>query len=227
MPPPKKNFSKARALLVESLRREGIIKSEEVAKALMAVPREEFVPEDLKDEAYVDAPLPIGRGKTISAPHMVAIMNEALRLRPGLKVFEVGAGSGYHAATIAEIVAPKAGPKGHVYTMEIEPSLAEFAKRNLRKTGYLGRVTVLVGDGSMGYPPEAPYDRILVTAAAPRIPEPLVEQLKNGGILVIPVGSLYGYQSLLSVEKDPAGRVSVKDLGGCSFVPLLGKYGFK
>jgi protein-L-isoaspartate(D-aspartate) O-methyltransferase len=222
------NFSELRRKLVETLKREGIIKTKEVMEAMLNVPREEFVPEELKNEAYIDCPLPIGYGKTISAPHMVAIMNEALELKPGLKVLEVGAGSGYHAATIAEIVAPKKENvlKGHVYTIEIVPELAEFAEKNLRKLSYTEHVTVIVGDGSLGYLKEAPYDRILVTAAASKIPEPLIEQLKNGGILVIPVGSLYGYQSLLRVKKDLNGKIFIEDLGGCAFVPLLGKYGF-
>ncbi|MEM2227256.1 MAG: protein-L-isoaspartate(D-aspartate) O-methyltransferase, partial [Candidatus Bathyarchaeia archaeon] len=182
-----KNFLELRRKLVESLKEEGIIKTKEVMEAMLAVPREEFIPEELKDEAYIDCPLPIGYGKTISAPHMVAIMNEALELKPGLKVLEVGAGSGYHAATIAEIIAPKKvdAPKGHVYTIEIIPELAEFAEKNLKKLNYSKYVTVIVGDGSIGYLKEAPYDRILVTAAASKIPEPLIEQLKNGGILVI------------------------------------------
>jgi protein-L-isoaspartate(D-aspartate) O-methyltransferase len=223
-----RDFSELRKHLIEYLKREGIIKTREVMEAMLAVPREEFVPEELKDEAYMDYPLPIGYGKTISAPHMVAIMNEALELKPGLKVLEVGAGSGYHAATIAEIVAPKKEgfPKGHVYTIEIVPELAKFAEKNLKKLSYSDCVTVIIGDGSLGYVNEAPYDRILVTAAASKIPEPLIEQLKNGGILIIPVGSLYGYQSLLSVKKSLKGKVSIEDLGGCAFVPLLGKYGF-
>jgi len=217
-----------RKKLIEALKREGIIKTKEVMDAMLAVPREEFVPEELKDEAYMDCPLPIGYGKTISAPHMVAIMNEALELKPGLKVLEVGAGSGYHAATIAEIVAPKkeGETKGHVYTIEIVPELAEFAEKNLKKLNYSKHVTVIVGDGSVGYLKEAPYDRILVTAAASKIPEPLIEQLENGGILVIPVGNLYGYQSLLRARKSLNGKISIEDLGGCAFVPLLGKYGF-
>jgi len=160
---------------------------------------------------------------------MVSIMNEALRLDVGLKVLEVGAGSGWHASTIAEIVAPSDHPReswGHVYTVEIIPRLAEFARRNIERAGYGDRVTVICGDGSQGYPKEAPYDRILVTAAAPYIPPPLKEQLKSGGILVIPVGSVGFYQTLIRVTKVD-DEFYEEDLGGVAFVPLVGKHGHK
>ena len=160
---------------------------------------------------------------------MVAIMNEALELRPGLKVLEVGAGSGWHAATVAEIVAPSDAPReewGHVWTIEIVPELALMAMRNIEANGFSDRVTVLHGDGSIGYPPEAPYDRILVTAAAPEVPRPLVEQLKDGGILLIPTGSTHFFQRLLKVRKE-GGEIYVQDLGGVAFVPLVGKYGHR
>jgi protein-L-isoaspartate(D-aspartate) O-methyltransferase len=159
---------------------------------------------------------------------MVAIMNEALKLRPGHIVLEVGAGCGYHAATIAEIVAPKHEKiKGHVYTVEIIPELAELARKNLERAGYSDRVSVICKDGSEGYPEKAPYDRILVTAAAPKIPKPLVDQLKVPGILIIPVGGPYLFQSLVIVTKDERGEVSVKECGGVAFVLLKGKYGWK
>ena len=156
-------------------------------------------------------------------------MDEALELEVGHKVLEVGAGSGWHAATVAELVAPSDAPeeeRGHVWTIEIVPELVLMAQRNIRENGFEDRVTVLHGDGSLGYPPEAPYDRILVTAAAPSIPKPLVEQLEDGGILLIPVGGLHFFQSLLKVRKE-GGRVHVQDLGGVAFVPLRGKYGFR
>jgi len=160
---------------------------------------------------------------------MVAIMNEALELAPGQKVLEVGAGSGWHAATVAEVVAPLNAPKeewGHVWTIEIVPELALMARKNIEANGFADRVTVLHGDGSMGYPPEAPFDRILVTAAAPDVPAPLVEQLADGGILLVPVGGLHLFQSLLKVRK-VRGEVHVQDLGGVAFVPLRGKYGHR
>ena len=160
---------------------------------------------------------------------MVAIMNEALELAPGLRVLEVGAGSGWHAATVAEIVAPSDAPRetwGHVWTIEIVPELAAMARRNIEANGFAERVTVLHGDGSLGYPPEAPFDRILVTAAAPDIPKPLVDQLADGGIMLIPVGNVSFFQSLIRVRKE-AGRTRVEDLGAVAFVPLRGLYGHR
>jgi len=160
---------------------------------------------------------------------MVSIMNEALELEVGHRVLEIGAGSGWHASTVAEIVAPTNTPKekwGHVYTVEVVSELAEFARKNIKKAGYDDRVTVICGDGSEGYPAEASYDRILVTAAAPDVPKPLVEQLKAGGVLVIPVGGIYLYQTLLRVRKVDRKLVH-EDLGGVAFVPLVGKHGYK
>jgi len=160
---------------------------------------------------------------------MVAIMNEALELDVGHKVLEVGAGSGWHAATVAEVVAPSDVPKeewGHVWTIEIVPELVLMAKKNIETNGFSDRITVLHGDGSLGYPPEAPYDRILVTAAAPDVPRPLIDQLKDGGIMLIPVGGLHFFQSLLKVRKE-GDKVKVQDLGGVAFVPLRGRYGFR
>lgn len=160
---------------------------------------------------------------------MVSIMDEALELEAGYKVLEIGAGSGWHASTIAEIVAPTGTSKeewGHVYTVEIVAELAEFARKNVEKAGYGDRVTVICGDGSQGYPNEAPYNRVLVTAAAPDIPQPLIEQLKTGGVLVIPVGGIYLYQALLRVRKRD-GKIVRENLGGVAFVPLTGKYGHR
>jgi protein-L-isoaspartate(D-aspartate) O-methyltransferase len=153
---------------------------------------------------------------------MVAIMNEALELRIGSKVLEVGAGSGYHAATVAEQI----GPQGHVYAIELVPELVKLARSNLEKAGYSDRVTLVQGDGSLGYPDRAPYDRIVVTAAPPKIPQPLVAQLRPGGILIIPVGGRLSPQELLKVRKDEKGRVEQFSLGGVAFVPLIGKEGF-
>ena len=161
---------------------------------------------------------------------MVAIMNEALQLEVGHKVLEIGAGSGWHAATIAEIVAPSDAPRsewGHVYTVEIIEGLAEFARKNIMRAGYGDRVTIICADGSMGYSEKAPYDRILVTAAAPDVPPPLIEQLKPGGIMLIPVGSVHFFQSLIKVTKSINGKISRENLGGVAFVPLTGRYGHK
>ncbi len=215
--------------LLEALRREGVIRSERVYRAMLSVPREEFVPPELRCHAYDDNPLPIGCGQTISAPHMVAMMCEEARLEPGHKVLEVGTGSGYHAAVMAEIVAPRDQPRerwGRVVTIERIPELAERARRTLERLGYADRVKVVVGDGSLGYEPEAPYDRIVVTAAAPDIPRPLLEQLKPGGIMVIPVGDRY-LQYLYVVVKREDGSVEARPVTSCLFVPLIGEYGWK
>ncbi len=149
-------------------------------------------------------------------------MNEALELRIGDRVLEVGAGSGYHAATVAEQV----GPEGHVYTVESVPELVSAARSNLEKAGYSDRITLVQGDGSLGYSDRAPYDRILVTAAAPKVPRALVEQLRPEGILIVPVGGRLFPQELVKVQKDAKGRTQRTSLGGVAFVPLIGKEGF-
>lgn len=159
---------------------------------------------------------------------MVSIMNEALQLEAGLKVLEVGAGSGWHAATIAELIAPNTAPRsewGHVYTLEIVQGLADFARKNNMNNGYGDRVTIISADGSMGCPEKAPFDRILVTAAAPSVPPPLVEQLKQGGIMLIPVGNASLFQSLLKIVKGSNGQTKQENLGGVAFVPLTGRHG--
>ncbi|WP_087038103.1 protein-L-isoaspartate(D-aspartate) O-methyltransferase [Thermococcus litoralis] len=208
--------------LVENLEREGIIKSEKVKRAFLRVPRYKFVPERYKTYAHVDEPLPIPAGQTISAPHMVAIMLELAELEEGMNVLEVGTGSGWNAALIYELV------KRDVYTIERIPELAEFARRNLERAGYKDKVHVIVGDGTKGFPPKAPYDRIIVTAGAPKVPEPLIEQLKVGGKLLIPVGSYHLWQELLEVIKiSEDNRVKIKNHGGVAFVPLIGEYGWR
>jgi protein-L-isoaspartate(D-aspartate) O-methyltransferase len=159
---------------------------------------------------------------------MVSIMNEALQLEVGNKVLEVGAGSGWHAATIAEIVAPSGSERsqwGHVYTVEIVQGLADIARKNIMKAGYGDRVTIISEDGSMGYAEKAPYDRVLVTAAAPDIPKPLIEQLKPTGIMLIPVGSASLFQNLIRITKGRDGKIKEENLGGVAFVPLTGRYG--
>lgn len=201
----------------------GYIKSEAVRKAMEKVPREEFLPPDQRRYAYLDQPLPIGEGQTVSAPHMVAMICEVLDLKKGMKVLEIGAGCGYNAAVVAEIV----GKEGHVYSIERIKSLYNMAKNNLKRLGYDDRVTVIFGDGTLGYPDAAPYDRIYVTASAPQIPPPLKKQLKVGGKLLIPVGSSRFYQNLILVEKIKENKYETHNLGGVAFVPLIGKYGWK
>jgi len=223
---PEDHFKKALDDLVRRLRSNGYIKTDEMERAFRTVPREEFVHPDSRNHAYRDSPLPIGLGQTISAPHMCVIMCEALNLKPGLKVLEVGAGSGYHAALCAEMVAPKTTQTpGHVYTIEIVTGLIEFAKGNLERTGYTNRVTLIHADGGIGLPEYAPFDRILVAAAAPSIPEPLIEQLSPGGIMLIPVGGKGFFQELMMVEKDKEGKIVQRRWGGVAFVPLTGEYG--
>jgi protein-L-isoaspartate(D-aspartate) O-methyltransferase len=151
---------------------------------------------------------------------MVAIMNEALELQPGQKVLEIGAGSGYHAATIAETTRPNS----RVYTVERVESLVRFARENLERAGYADPVIIIQGDGSLGYPDRAPYDRIVVTAAAPRVPPKLLEQLKSDGIMVVPIGSRIFGQELVRIRKK-GEKTTRESLGGVAFVPLIGEHG--
>jgi protein-L-isoaspartate(D-aspartate) O-methyltransferase len=198
-----------------------------MANAFLNVPREEFVLENYRDRAYVDTPLPILANQTISAIHMVMIYISPTCTDPkvGDKILEIGAGSGYNAAMFAEMVAPKGVDNpGHVYAIEIIPELAEFAESNISKTGYNDRVTILQLDGGLGYKEESPYDIISVAAAGKTIPPPLLEQLRIGGKLVIPVGKRF-YQELVLITREPDNKYSEKNMGGVAFVPLTGKYG--
>jgi protein-L-isoaspartate(D-aspartate) O-methyltransferase len=204
--------------LIGLLRERGTGKN--VLEAMLNVPRERFVPENLKNAAYFDSPLPIGDKQTISAPHMVAIMCDLLDIQKGNRILEIGAGSGYNAAVLAELT----GPEGYVYSVERLPSLAESAAGKLREAGY-DNVEVILADGSRGYEKEAPYDRICVTSAAPSVPGPLTEQLKEGGLLVIPVGKYT--QRLLLIKKHPGDGLEEKEISGVIFVPLIGEYGFR
>jgi len=183
-----------------------------VLAAMRKVPRHEFVPEHLADAAYEDHPLPIGYGQTISQPYIVGLMTELLRLTPEAKVLEIGTGCGYQTAILAEIAA-------EVYSVEIiEPLTKESADR-LQRLGYKN-VHVKHADGYLGWPEHVPFDGIIVTAGADRVPPPLVEQLKPGGRMVIPVGEPHGEQSLLLVEKDIDGTVSTRNVAPVLFVPL-------
>jgi len=213
---------KDREELVRRLSDQGYITTENVRKAMLKVPREEFIPDKNKDYAYADHPLPIGYGQTISAPHMVAMICEKLSLEEGMRILEIGSGLGYNAAVVAEII----GKKGHVYSMERIKSLADAATENLKRTGYLENVTVIVGDGTLGYPKEAPYDRIYATASAPAVPEPLKKQLKIGGMLLIPVGSNHYFQELVFIKRESEKEFKEEKLGGVAFVPLIGEHGW-
>lgn len=201
----------ARNRLIEHLSQE--IKDKRVLKAMASIPRELFIPQDYYYAAYEDRPLPIGFGQTISQPFIVALMTEALELTGKEKVLELGTGSGYQAAILAELCQK-------VITVERVPQLAESARRVLEKLGY-NNVAVYVAEKRLGWVSEAPYDGIIVTAGAPSVPEELLGQLVVGGRLIIPVGSRW-QQELLKVTKLKKGN-RIENLGGCRFVPLIGE----
>ena len=214
-------YEAERSRLVKGLKSHGVVTDERVLEAMERVPRHEFLPSELRDQAYVDSPLPIGMGQTISAPHMVGIMLQALELRPGHNVLEIGAGSGYHAALMGEMVRPG----GKVYTVERLESLGRKAAEAIERLSYDDVVEVVIADGSMGLPEHAPYDRITVAAAAPEVPRPLEEQLADGGRMLVPVGG-YGYQDLTLVTRQ-GDRLERTGLGSVVFVPLIGQHGYR
>jgi len=189
--------------------------------AFRDVNREDFVPENFKSRAYDDVPLPILRGKTISQPTTVMMMTHALELQPGEKVFEVGAGSGYQSAIIAKIV----GNKGKVVAAEVLPELVSFAKQNLAKAK-IENVDIYEDDGSKGLEKEAPFDKIIITAACKEFPKPLLDQLKPEGIIVGPVGDR-NEQEMVRGTKDKNGKLGLEFLGPFLFSPMYGKYGFE
>ena len=189
--------------------------SPRVMQALAAVPRHEFVPAEELVSAYLDIPLPIGHGQTISQPYIVALMSDLLELEPGDKVLEVGAGSGYQAAVLAQLART-------VHTVEIVPALARACRERLARLGF-ANVTVHEGDGSAGLPAESPFDAVMVTAAARRIPPALVAQLKNGGRMAIPLGEAWSAQELVLVRKDDKGKTETRAILPVRFVPLTGR----
>jgi protein-L-isoaspartate(D-aspartate) O-methyltransferase len=183
-----------------------------VLGAMRSVPRHLFVPSALRDAAYDDEPLPIGLGQTISQPYIVALMTELARPQPKDRALEVGTGSGYQAAVLATLVA-------HVYTIELEQTLSRTAAQVLRQLDY-DNVTVRTGDGYAGWPEVAPFDIILVTAAPDHVPQPLLDQLRPGGRLVVPVGEMYATQQLQIIEKDSSGKLTTTNVSAVRFVPL-------
>jgi len=197
----------------EQIQRRGVT-NQGVLGAMLAVPRHEFVPASWRGAAYSDRPLPIGEGQTISQPYIVALMTELLQLESGDRVLEVGTGSGYQAAVASHLA-------DSVFTIEILPGLAERATRRLARLGYRDVVT-RTADGYFGWPEHAPFDAIVVTAAAGHIPPPLVQQLAPGGRMVIPVGGAFQVQQLVLVEKKPDGSVTTRTLLPVRFVPLVG-----
>jgi protein-L-isoaspartate(D-aspartate) O-methyltransferase len=215
--PSEDRHAKARERMVRQQLERRNITDGHVLRAMRAVPRHAFVPDEMQKSAYADGPLPIGAGQTISQPYIVAYMTQLLKPEPGDKVLEIGVGSGYQTAVLAEIV-------DEVIGIERIPALAEGARVRLKALGY-DNVTVLVGDGTLGYARAAPYDGILVAAASPGVPEPLVTQLKVGGRLVIPVGDDYS-QTLRRVTRTEGG-LRAEDLSPVRFVPLIGEHGFE
>lgn len=199
--------------MTDQLMKRGIHDSAVLA-AMGKIPRHLFVPEEEREASYTDHPLAIGEGQTISQPYIVALMTEELSVRPGLKVLDVGTGSGYQAALLAELGA-------NVFSIERIASLSESASKTLRRLEY-NQVILRVGDGSLGWPEEAPYDGIIVTACAPEVPAALLEQLAEGGRLVIPIGSTLA-QTLMVFERS-RGEWVKREVCGCIFVPLIGAY---
>jgi protein-L-isoaspartate(D-aspartate) O-methyltransferase len=192
--------------------------SSKVLEAFKSTPREEFVTRESVDIAYEDKPLPILRGKTISQPSTVLIMTEALELKSGHNVLEIGSGSGYQAALIAKIIAP-----GNVTSTEVIPELIHFARENIRRIG-IRNITIIEHDGSQGYEANAQYDRIVMTAASPNVPLHLIDQLKVNGILIAPTGDLNNQQMLKIVKRK--NHIEQQNLGDFVFSPLVGKFGF-
>ncbi len=206
-------YREARLRMVERDLMGRDIRDPRVLDAMARVPRHLFVDEHLRDEAYADYPLPIGEGQTISQPYVVALMTQLLRLKPGDRVLEIGTGSGYQAAVLAEIT-------DEVYTIEIRKKLFERAKKRLTELGYT-KVRTKLGDGYYGWKEFAPFDCIIVTAAANHVPPPLLEQLKEGGRLVIPLGSTRYYQTLTRITK-VKGEPEVEHIMSVLFVPMIG-----
>jgi len=227
IPPPKpptktaEEFWRERREKVADLEVRGLLTSPRLKAAMLKVAREAFIPPSYRDYAYLEVPLPLPGEATISCPHSYPLFYEALKLDAGHRFLEVGAGSGYGAALAWEVV----GEAGLVVTMELDPETFAFARDNLKNLGY-GRVEVVLGDGSLGYPPRAPYDRICFTAAAPAVPPPLLTQLASGGRVIGPVGRPHEVQDLVLMirqESDKFKRVVVETV---AYIPLRGLYGF-
>ena len=210
-------FSNQRVTMVELQLRSRGIRDERVLSAMEKVPRHDFIPESLRVDAYADMPLPIGSGQTISQPYIVAAMLEALQVRESDRVLDIGAGSGYVSALLAELAA-------EVFGIERHQQLADRARGVLQMLGY-SNVQIIVADGSMGYPPAAPYDRVIASAAAPLVPPALIGQLSEGGRMVLPVGSPHMQQ--LQLVRKIAGETIVTMLDPCRFVPMIGESAYR
>ncbi len=210
------DFEKAREEMIRYQIKGRDIRDERVLSAMSSIPREKFVLEGEKDNSYLDCPLPIGMGQTISQPFMVALMTQCLSLKGPETVLEVGTGSGYQAAILSKLAKM-------VYTIERFSTLADRVKKILKELD-IKNVKVIVGDGSKGLEEYSPYDGIIVTAGSPEIPESLIKQLNEKGRMVIPVGNSFSQDLLLGIKKK--GKLKISNYGGCVFVPLVGKYGW-
>lgn len=218
IPISQEKYQKARTRLIHDLKKRGYIKSRKVENAMLTVPREYFLPSPTPKKAYTDTPQSIGRGQTISAPHMVAIMCEELELERGQRILEIGGGQGYHAAVVSRVV----GKEGSVTSCEIVPELSRMEAKNLKRAGSFDNVYAIEGDGVDIALEKCPFDRIYLTAASPDISSILLRCLDKNGILLMPVkGALYC--ELTKYRNSPKG-LRVEHLGGCSFVPLTGEY---
>ncbi len=218
-----------RRAAIDRLISEGILRTKPAIRAMLTVPREQFLPEEMRMHAYADIPLPIGCGQTTSALHMTAMICEYTEMKSGDKILEVGGGSGYMSCVYAEIVAPSVGSReqwGYVWSIEIVEKLAERAKQDITRIGYADRVKMICADASEGIPEYAPYDAIVVTSAAPCVPDQLKEQLVSGGRLLIPVGDINSYQTLMRITKMGDGKTKEEALGSVAFVPMRGKMGW-
>lgn len=211
-----RNWELERLRMVEGQLKNRGISDERVLQAMRKVPRHKFVPQDCQESAYSDGPLPIGKGQTVSQPYMVGIMTQCLELKGEEKVLEIGTGSGYQSAILMELAR-------ELFTIERIPSLAERAKDVLSALSY-NRFHIKVADGTKGWPEEAPFDGIIVTAGAPVIPETLINQLNEGGRMVIPVGSRFSQRLYTTIKK--AGKIVQEKDTMCVFVPLIGEYGW-
>lgn len=209
-------FKQQRLKMVEEQLRARGVSDERLLSAFLKVPRHLFVPEDYQAQAYEDHPLPIGFDQTISQPYMVGLMVQSLALKGHERVLEIGGGSGYQTALLAEMAL-------EVYSVERIPGLMASAKERLSRLGYRN-IEVTTGNGSLGLPGRGPYDAIIVSAATPQVPSPLLDQLNDPGRIILPLGSREA-QMLVRVEKRQ-GRITTAELGGCMFVPLLGEYGW-
>jgi|TARA_B100002003_G_C14104473_1_gene531249 protein-L-isoaspartate(D-aspartate) O-methyltransferase len=207
------NFDRLRKLMIKNQLQSRGIRDDAVLEVMRSVERHNFVPENYRDRAYSDGPLPIGHGQTISQPYIVAFMTEQLQVSSQHKVLEIGTGSGYQAAILGELAK-------HVFTIEIIPELAEGAKNILNHLSYKN-ITVRAGDGYKGWPEEAPFERIMVTAAPTEIPQTLIDQLAPGGRMILPVGAQFLVQYLWVIEKDDQGTVTKEKILPVRFVPMV------